>query len=334
MCYLYDDTKRSWQESLVFCQDHSSTLASIPDLVTNEALSALTDKKTWLGAYKDAFGNWKWIDGPVWNYEKWGTNLPNNVDKIEYHLGFHNPGTGDWDDFHGEDVMGCICQYKPLAMTAPSLRATNFISIPDSIVKIDQSGSECKAGWTYLKHTNRCYKFDSTKRVWQDAQNVCTSQSATLASICDQITHDALILLSAGWTWVGGYQENPRADAPWKWIDGSVCTGFNNWGPNQPDNNGGKEHHLGLHHPSHGFWNDFQGHKHKAGSICQYDPVLEGSSGTIINLEKLYTNTIPIKGSLTVPIQGSLTFDQDVTLKAHSTIGSLGPRPGKKNLVI
>ena len=53
--------------------------------------------------------------------------------------------------------------------------------------------------------------------------------------------------------------------------------------------------------------------------------LVQTDEGNIINLEKLYTNTIPISSSLSVPIKGSLTFNQDVTLNADSTIGSLGP---------
>ena len=52
--------------------------------------------------------------------------------------------------------------------------------------------------------------------------------------------------------------------------------------------------------------------------------MVKTDEGTIINLEKLYSNTIPISSSQDVPIKGSLTFNQDVALNAHSTIGSLG----------
>ena len=62
-----------------------------------------------------------------------------------------------------------------------------------------------------------------------------------------------------------------------------------------------------------------------ANTISIPTSLVQTDEGTIINLEKLYTNTIPISSSLTVPIKGSLTFNQDVTLHADSTIGSLGP---------
>ena len=132
--------------------------------------------------------------------------------------------------------------------------------------------SDCEPGWTYLAHTERCYKHDSSKRIWQEAlescQNSISTHSATLASIGDKTTHDFLSSISGSqWTWLGGFQD---AEENWHWIDRSDWTGFNNWGPGQPDDHSNREHHLGLHHPSTGFWNDFQGHHHKAGSICQY----------------------------------------------------------------
>merc|ERR1711868_206666 len=70
------------------------------------------------------------------------------------------------------------------------------------------------------------------------------------------------------WTWIGGYQDD--ADE-WNWTDGSEWTGFNPWGPGQPDNLWGKDDHLGINYPRAGEWNDFNG-DYPQGSICQYDP--------------------------------------------------------------
>ena len=128
--------------------------------------------------------------------------------------------------------------------------------------------------WTYLETTNKCYRHDQTKRSWSDALKSCKSSnpSSTLASVHDNATNDFLTDLSGGkdWTWLGGYQDDKET---WHWVDGSRWTGYNNWGPGQPDNAGPAplEDHLGPNFPGRGQWNDFSDTKHPQGSICQYN---------------------------------------------------------------
>ena len=120
-----------------------------------------------------------------------------------------------------------------------------------------------------------CYKYDSTNRTWTESLYSCNELStpkiwSTLASVHDNETNEFLTNLTGGseWTWVGGYLGD---DDLWYWVDGSKWTGYNNWGPGQPDNLWGKDDHLGLNYPGTGHWNDF-GEDYPQGSICQYDP--------------------------------------------------------------
>ena len=117
-----------------------------------------------------------------------------------------------------------------------------------------------------------CYKYDSTNKTWSEANDACMEsnpQTGFLASVHDNATNDFLTSLTGGseWTWVGGYQEGDQ----WYWSDGSEWTGYNNWGPGQPDKLWGNDDHLGLNYPGTGHWNDFAG-DYPQGSICQYDP--------------------------------------------------------------
>ena len=119
-----------------------------------------------------------------------------------------------------------------------------------------------------------CYKYDPTNRTWTEANDLCMESNpltGAVASVHDNATNEFLTTLTGGseWTWVGGYQEDDSEI--WHWVDGSEWTGFNNWGPGQPDNLWGKDDHLGLNYPGTGHWNDFGG-DWPQGSICQYDP--------------------------------------------------------------
>ena len=118
--------------------------------------------------------------------------------------------------------------------------------------------SGCHLGWSYLKHTGKCYKHDPTKRDWTAALESCrsSSPSSTLASVHDNTTNEFLTSLSGGneYTWLGGYQENGTEDgAPWSWSDGSVWE-FENWRNGEPNNVGGYQDYLGIWAEK---WNDW-----------------------------------------------------------------------------
>ena len=134
------------------------------------------------------------------------------------------------------------------------------------------SSSACDPGWTYHETTNKCYKYDQTKRRWPDALKSCISSnhSSTLASVPDSATNDFLADLSGGsgyWTWLGGYLDD---QGDWQWTDGSTWA-YTKWSPNEPNNAGGSEKYLGLNLESSRTWNDFNDGGFY-GSICQYTP--------------------------------------------------------------
>ena len=140
-----------------------------------------------------------------------------------------------------------------------------------------------------------CYKHDPTIRNWAKALEACKQSSkypsSTLASVHDNTTNDFLTALTGGskWTWLGGYQDDKEN---WYWADGSKWTGYDNWGPGQPDNAGGSEHHLGLNHPGTGHWNDFDTLLHPQGSICQYNPADERKGKSLISKFRCSTEKI------------------------------------------
>ena len=110
---------------------------------------------------------------------------------------------------------------------------------------------------------------------WTDALNECqaTRPRSNLASIQDKSTNDFLTRMTGGkeHTWIGGYQ---GVNDKWFWSDGSKWTGYTNWGPGEPNNDGSGEDHIGLNRHGAGTWNDFP-NNNKLGFLCQYDPILD-----------------------------------------------------------
>ena len=71
------------------------------------------------------------------------------------------------------------------------------------------------AGWTYLPHTQYCYRFFQERKLWSQARNICSGfgakgvNFATLATIHDDYTNKFLAQLIPPHilptnSWVGG----------------------------------------------------------------------------------------------------------------------------------
>ena len=44
--------------------------------------------------------------------------------------------------------------------------------------------SDCDAG--YVEYNGKCYKFSSTPKFWDDAQNICKAEGGDLISVDDE----------------------------------------------------------------------------------------------------------------------------------------------------
>ena len=130
-----------------------------------------------------------------------------------------------------------------------------------------------------MKFADKCYKYFPNKMTWTNALKACqaTRPSSNLASIQDKSTNDFLTRMTGGkeHTWIGGYQ---GVNDKWFWSDGSKWTGYTNWGPGEPNNDGSGEDHIGLNRYGAGTWNDFP-ILNKLGFLCQYDPNLGIGTG-------------------------------------------------------
>ncbi|XP_054601558.2 galactose-specific lectin nattectin-like [Nothobranchius furzeri] len=115
----------------------------------------------------------------------------------------------------------------------------------------------CPRGWT--DYNGYCYQFVNQELAWADAEIFCNKHKAHLTSIknTDQynfIRH--LIVKGAGFnqkSWVGG--TNAVRNDLWMWTDGTLFT-FKNWGPSEPNNQGGNEHCMDMNLREQDYVND------------------------------------------------------------------------------
>ena len=116
-CYQLISDKMSWRKALKSCQaasqNPSSTLASIPDKVTNIFIGKLQTKEHfWTGGYETG-GDWGWTDGSPWTgFTNWGKDQPDNWKDNEHFLESnfaYYPGV--WNDVHEDIKRVSVCQY-------------------------------------------------------------------------------------------------------------------------------------------------------------------------------------------------------------------------------
>ncbi|XP_061682933.1 galactose-specific lectin nattectin-like [Syngnathoides biaculeatus] len=108
--------------------------------------------------------------------------------------------------------------------------------------KSSKSFNDCPKGWTQLD--NYCYIYQNDARTFSDAESVCNVLGGNLVSITSLKEHALVVELirhEAGAvvdTWIGAHDAVEEGE--FFWTDGEVFK-FTNFGPNQPDNNGGVE---------------------------------------------------------------------------------------------
>nr|XP_024656917.1 ladderlectin-like [Maylandia zebra] len=114
---------------------------------------------------------------------------------------------------------------------------------------VEKRAASCPSGWT--QYGNRCFLYDNRQMTWAQAQRICQSLNANLASVNsnDEYQFIRAVISSAsresGLTW-----ENY-----WFWIDGTYFT-FTQWCHGEPNNAGGNEHCLMVNSSGSKCWND------------------------------------------------------------------------------
>jgi len=102
------------------------------------------------------------------------------------------------------------------------------------------------------------YLFCSTDRAWTAAQRRCASWNYHLLTIDDaaedDFAFDEILRVDDSRRWWIGYTDQ-RVEGTWVWEDGTP-SGYENWGPGEPNDTGSGEDCGQLNRYSDGTWND------------------------------------------------------------------------------
>ncbi|XP_054601562.1 galactose-specific lectin nattectin-like [Nothobranchius furzeri] len=120
-----------------------------------------------------------------------------------------------------------------------------------------EAQSDCPLDWT--EYDNNCYQYEDQEKTWADAEAFCNQEGGDLTSIQNTDQYNFirdLIVKGAGFnqkSWVGG--TNLDTGGEWVWADGTPFT-FTNWGPGEPNNQGGNEHCMDINLREQDYVND------------------------------------------------------------------------------
>ena len=105
-----DCTKRNFQESVNYCKDKGSTIASFhsnEDIKKGkDVLQSSSCRQAYIGAISDGSGNWRWLDDSDWWEYRQNDGLAGTSEtKIVW------DSDGKWNDWGtGAAKMGVICK--------------------------------------------------------------------------------------------------------------------------------------------------------------------------------------------------------------------------------
>lgn len=129
--------------------------------------------------------------------------------------------------------------------------------IPAGEHHVAKRAASCPSGWT--QYGNRCFLYNNHQMTWSQAQRICQTINANLASVHSYEEYQFIrgVISSAthesGLTWIGG--SDAQQEGYWFWMDGTRFT-FTQWCQGEPNNHRGNEHCLLVNFSGSKCWND------------------------------------------------------------------------------
>ena len=135
---------------------------------------------------------------------------------------------------------------------------------------------QCPAAWHGFQGS--CYALFTNAKKWEEAKSHCASHGANLVKIESAAENDFIrekYLSNKVVYWIG--LTDMETEDTWQWADGSALSGYENWGPDQPNDHRNNQDQdcgailKGSFHPSrvyNGQWNDINCSR-LTGFICE-----------------------------------------------------------------
>ncbi|XP_034428557.1 macrophage mannose receptor 1 isoform X2 [Hippoglossus hippoglossus] len=215
--------KMRWDEARRQCQADDADLASILDPVAEAYITLQISKHNepvWIGLNSNVTGGrFKWVDGWLLSYTKWGKDEPKK-----------NEGCVYMDVDKKWKTASCTDNCYSLCKRSPDIAPTEPPQLPGSC-------PEPKSRRTWIPFKGHCYAFLSAQvDNWAHASVDCLKMGASLVSVQDPqeglfIQQNLEMLQDGAKTfWIGLFKTH---EGEWQWIDDSVLD-YTNWNSGMP----------------------------------------------------------------------------------------------------
>lgn len=287
----------TWEEAKAACEAKGGHLATITSEEEQQKLNLYNagNHNLWIGGYKNADGQWCWVNGEPWTYENWGDGEPNNSSNVVAGESCVAMWPEKWNDLANSNTYeqsGYICEWE--ASDAA-----------------EETQVEGYTGHLYEFYTLPESEWESGPITWQQAERRCEWKGGHLAVI--ESSTENFLLYSA--MKAKGYENayfgfsDESSEGNWKWVDGT-STAYTNWHSGEPNNQDGIEHYAMFYEKfQDGTWNDADGIIDAGCAyICEWDDptdkISQGDSFTDRQL-RIIAKDLGVPDDLNVEIRQS-----------------------------
>ena len=107
----------TWEEAKAACEAKGGHLATITSEEEQQKLNLYNagNHNLWIGGYKNADGQWCWVNGEPWTYENWGDGEPNNSSNVVAGESCVAMWPEKWNDLANSNTYeqsGYICEWE------------------------------------------------------------------------------------------------------------------------------------------------------------------------------------------------------------------------------
>lgn len=287
----------TWEEAKAACEAKGGHLATITSEEEQQKLNLYNagNHNLWIGGYKNADGQWCWVNGEPWTYENWGDGEPNNSSNVVAGESCVAMWPEKWNDLANSNTYeqsGYICEWEASDVA-------------------EETQVEGYTGHLYEFYTLPESEWESDPITWQQAERRCEWKGGHLAVI--ESSTENFLLYSA--MKAKGYENayfgfsDESSEGNWKWVDGT-STAYTNWHSGEPNNQDGIEHYAMFYEKfQDGTWNDADGIIDAGCAyICEWDDptdkISQGDSFTDRQL-RIIAKDLGVPDDLNVEIRQS-----------------------------
>lgn len=287
----------TWEEAKAACEAKGGHLATITSEEEQQKLNLYNagNHNLWIGGYKNADGQWCWVNGEPWTYENWGDGEPNNSSNVVAGESCVAMWPEKWNDLANSNTYeqsGYICEWEASDVA-------------------EETQVEGYTGHLYEFYTLPESEWESGPITWQQAERRCEWKGGHLAVI--ESSTENFLLYSA--MKAKGYENayfgfsDESSEGNWKWVNGT-STSYTNWHSGEPSNQDGIEHYAMFYEKfQDGTWNDADGIIDAGCAyICEWDDptdkISQGDSFTDQQL-RIIAKDLGVPDDLNVEIRQS-----------------------------